>query len=535
MTRRVRTRLVAAVVATAALVASGCGGGSAGGGGAGGTIIRGTTDQPVSYDPAGAYDLPSYDVIYSVYQNLLTIPPGGNKPVPEAAQACDWTNSTTYKCTLKDGLKFSNGDPLTSEDVKFSFDRNVEIADPNGASSLLANLKSTDAPDPKTVIFHLAKPDATFPFLLTVASFAIVDHKVFPADKLQPSDKVIGSGHYTVASFKPGQQTVLEKNPSYAPTYDGDEAAKNDRVIIQYFNTSSALKLAVQQGPANGGVDIAYRSLSPTDLSSLKSASGVNVVEGNGTEIRYLVFNLKLMPGDNDAQKTAIRQAVAYTIDRDAIANNVYDGTVQPLYSMVPQGLQFATEAFKDRYGATPNVDAAKKVLADAGVKTPVPLEIWYTPSHYGPVSGDEYAEIKHELDSSGLFDVTLKSTEWEQYSTDAFTNKYPVFQLGWFPDYPDANDYTQPFYAPNKESFLNISYSNPEMTKLLADEVATTNDAKRAADFKRIQEIGAEDAPTIPYWQGKQVAAVRDGISGVEQTFDPSFIFRYWLISKSS
>jgi peptide/nickel transport system substrate-binding protein len=521
-----RLRGIGAVslLAAAALLfgITGCGGG--GGGGGGGTIIRGTTDQPVSYDPAGAYDLPSYDVIYNVYQNLLTIPPGGNKPEPEAAQSCDFTNDTTYECTLKDGLKFSDGSPLTAEDVKFSFDRNVKIADPNGASSLLAGMKSVDAPDDKTVVFHLKAPDATWPLLLTVASFAIVPSDVFPKDKLQDSDKVIGSGRYTVASYEPGQQTVLEANSAYT----GDDPPKNDRAIVQYFDKSSPLKLAVEQGD----VDVAYRGLSPTDLADLKSADGVSVVGGKGIEIRYLAFNTKLQPGSNDAQKLAIRRAVAYTIDRQAIADNVYDGTVQPLYSMVPQGLQYATESFKDAYGDSPDLGAAKAELQKAGVKTPVDLEIWYTPTHYGAGSADEYAEIQHQLEDSGLFNVTLKSTEWNQYSEAAFTDKYPQYQLGWFPDYPDANDYTTPFYA--KDSFLNIHYSNPEITKLLADEVATTDAATRQKDFAEIQKIGAEDAPTIPIWQGGQIAAVRDGVNGVEETFDPSFIFRFWLISKN-
>ena len=225
---------------------------------------------------------------------------------------------------------------------------------------------------------------------------------------------------------------------------------KNDQAIIQYFDKASALKLAVEQGD----VDIAYRSLSPTDIEDLENADGVNVVSGQGAEIRYLVFNLDLQPGDNDAQKLAIRQAVAQTIDRQSIADNVYNGTVKPLYSMVPQGL-----AVRDRrrsttqYGDGPDVDAAKQTLADAGVKTPVPLEIWYTPSHYGASSGDEYAEIKRQLDDSGLFDVTLKSTEWNQYSEAAFTDKYPIYQLGWFPDYPDADDYVGELLSPTRAS----------------------------------------------------------------------------------
>jgi peptide/nickel transport system substrate-binding protein len=513
-----RMGIAAALIAVLAALVAGCG--SSGGGG--GVIIRGTTDQPVSYDPAGAYDLPSYDVIYAVYQNVMTIPAGQSTPVPEAAQKCDYTDPKTYKCTLKPDLKFSDGTPLTSKDVKFSFDRNVKIADPNGGSSLLANMKSVDAPDPQTVIFNLKAPDATWPFILTTGSAAIVPDS-YPADKLQSSNDVIGSGRYALSSYKPGDQTVLDKSDSYT----GSDPAKNDQVIIQYYKTSSDLALALKSGEVN----IAYRSLSPTDLDSLKGQDGIQIVSGNGIEIRYLVFNEDLQPGDSDAQKLAIRQAVSYTVDRQAIATKVYNDTVTPLYSMVPQGLKYASEPFKTQFGATPDPAKAKQALQQAGVKTPVPLEIWYTPSHYGPVSADEYAEIKSQLDDSGLFDVTLKSTEWNQYSTAAFTDKYPIYQLGWFPDYPDADDYTASFYS--KDSFLNDHYSNATMEQLLAKEKASTNDTERQADFTKIQDLGAKDANPIPIWQGKQEAAAQDDINGIELTFDPSFIFRYWLISK--
>src|SRR3954465_8496049 len=331
-----RLGIAAVLIAVLAALVAGCGSS----GGSSGVIIRGTTDEPVSYDPAGAYDLPSYDVIYAVYQNLMTIPPGKSTPVPEAAEKCDYTDKTnqTYECTLKPDLKFSDGSALTSKDVKFSFDRNIKIEDPNGGSSLFANMKSVEAPDPQTVVFHLSAPDATWPFVLTTGSAAIVPDS-YPADKLEASDKVIGSGRYTLDSYKPGTQTVLDKNDSYT----GSDAAENDSVIIQYYKTSSDLALALKQGEVN----IAYRSLSPTDINSLKGEDGVQIVEGNGIEIRYIVFNEDLQPGSDDAQKLAVRQAVAYTIDRDAIANDVYEGTVQPLYSMVPQGLQYATEPFK--------------------------------------------------------------------------------------------------------------------------------------------------------------------------------------------
>jgi peptide/nickel transport system substrate-binding protein len=521
MTRK-RGFAMAAAVCAAGLVlgGAGCGGDD---GGEGGTIIRGTTDQPVGYDPAGVYDLPSWDAMVNMYQTLLAIPPGGNRPEPEAAESCDFTNDTTYECTLKDGLTFSDGSDLTAEDVVFSFERNVEIADPEGASSLLANMKSVEAPDEGTVVFNLKEPDATWPYIITTMSNGIVPSDVFPRDELQPSDQVIGSGPYTLAQYQPGQQTVLEVNPEYS----GDHRPENDRVIVQYFDKPSALKLAVEQGD----VDIAYRSLSPTDIEDLRETDGLEVVEGSAVEIRYIVFNLDLQPGDNDEQKLAVRRAVAYTIDRQAIAENVYAGTVEPLYSMVPGDLEFATQAFMDEYGESPDVEAARQELEDAGVDTPVDLELWYTPAHYGAASGDEYAEIKHQLEDSGLFTVSLKSSAWTQYQSAALEDKYPQYQFGWFPDYPDADNYTSSFYA--KTAFLNSHYSNPRMDRLLAEERAETDEATRAAAFEEIQQLGAQEGPTIPVWEAKQIAVVRDGVSGFEETLDPAFLTRYWVVSK--
>src|SRR5688572_20210708 len=178
----------------AALIATGvvaCGDDDDDGGAGGGTVIRGTTDQPVGFDPANIYDLPSWDVLVNVYQTLLTIPPGGNQPEPDAAESCDFRNPTTYECTIKDGLTFSDGSPLTAEDVKFSFDRNIEIESPTGAASVLANVSSIEAPDDATVVFELKEPDAVFPYILTMQSFAIVPSDVFPPDDIQPDEQVI--------------------------------------------------------------------------------------------------------------------------------------------------------------------------------------------------------------------------------------------------------------------------------------------------------------------------------------------------------
>jgi peptide/nickel transport system substrate-binding protein len=517
-----------------ALVAVACGSGSSGstpqGGSstgsstpsaAKGTVILGTTDTIVSADPAGAYDLPSWTLIYNVYQTLLQVPPGTSSIAPEAA-TCAFHGKVTYVCTLKAGQFFSNGDPVTGQDVVYSFNRVLKINNPDGPASLLAAMKKVTASG-NTVTFTLKAPDATWPYILTTAAGAIVDSKVFPATKLLADAKIIGSGPYEMSSYTPNQLAEFIPNPHYG----GSDVLANSKFIVKYEQDASTLVSDEQQH----SVDIAYRTLSPTQLAALKGSSGITLVQGKGIEIRYITFNENLQPGATPAQKLAIRQAAAEIVNRSSIATNVYRGTVQPLYSIVPQGLAGATTALKTVYGANPNVAKAKATLAAAGVTTPVSFTLWYNVNHYNDT--DLATELQRELDGSGLFKIKLQTAEWATYANAALSNQYGVFLFGWFPDYPDADDYTGPFF-PCKTAFLNDHYCNPKVDSLISAEEASTNQTARNADFAKMQTILAKQVPVIPLWQGGQVAAVGPGVTGVASTLDPSYTFRFWLVGKS-
>jgi len=483
-------------------------------------LIIGTTDKVTTIDPAGSYDLPSWTLQYNIFQNLLAIPAGGNTPTPDAAESCDFDNPTTYTCTLKDGLKFSDGSPLTSEDVKFSIDRVIAIADPNGPSSLFGSVASVEAPDEKTVTITLKAADATLPFVLTTGAGAIVSAAKYPADALHPDDQSLGSGLYKIDKFDKTQQVVLVPNENYS----GDQELANSQTIVSYFQQESALKTALE----NKEVMVAYRSLSPTDVADIEengADKGVAIVTGAGTEINYLV----LQNAKGAFANKAVRQAAAQLIDREAIAENIYNGSVDPLYSMVPEGLTGHAEAFQERYGA-PDKAKAQAILQEAGVTTPVKSTLWYTPSRYGATSADMYAEIQRQLNDSGLFDLGLESAEYEQYKEEYPAGTYPAWQLGWFPDFPDADNYLSPFYD-SVNNFLQYGYKNAQVDTLLAAQKASTDPAEREAAFQEIQTLVAEDAPIIPIWQGKQIAGVVEGVEGVEDTFDPSFTFRFWLV----
>lgn len=528
--RRGLLALASAGVMIASLAA--CGGdegnGDGGTGASGEPWILGTTETVTSLDPAGSYDFGSWNLQQNIYEQLLVIPGGETEPVGDAAESCQYDDPQTVTCTLREGLTFSNGNELTSSDVKFSMERNLAIADPNGSAVLLGQIKDPEAdalaegaietPDDQTVIFHLNAPDTTFLQLLTTATTSIVDEETFPADKLLADDQVVGSGPYKLSQWKPGEQAVLEANESY----DGERTPKAPQVFVQYFSDPVPLKQAIE----NGDVDIAWRTLSPTDLKDLEGAEGVNVITGEGSEFRYWVWQFK----NPVAKEQAVRQAVAQIIDRETIAQDAYDGTVEPSYSIVPPGFAGQKDSFQEKYGE-PDPDAAKQLLSDAGVKTPVNLTIGYTPTRYGPNMVDEANELAEQLNSSGLFKVTIEDAEWEEYQNLYREGAYDLYALGWYPDILDADNYLTPFIRDG--GFYENNYSNEEVNKLLDEELAETDEAAREEVIGQLQDIVAEEVPLIPSWNGENVAVARDGMEGVEETLDPTYIFRFWEISK--
>lgn len=540
-TRGTRAFAAAAGFAAVALVLAGCsaGGNDSPGGSAGGALTIGTTDKITTLDPAGSYDNGSFAVMNQVFPFLMNTPYGSPDVEPDIAQSAEFTSPTEYTVKLKAGLKWANGHDLTSSDVKFSFDRQVGIAAENGPSSLLANLDSVAAPDETTVVFTLkSENDQTFPQILSSPAGPIVDEEVFSADALTPDADIVSgdafAGQYTITNYDVNNLIQYRAYEEYQGVLG---EAKTSTVNVKYYADSSNLKLDIQEG----NIDVAFRSLSATDVDDLRGNDKVKVVDGPGGEIRYIVFNFNTQPfgattAEADSTKAlAVRQAVADVIDRDEIADQVYKGTYTPLYSYVPAGLTGAVEPLKSLYGdgeGKPDAAKAKATLDAAGVTAPVTLNLQYSNDHYGPSSGDEYALIKDQLESTGLFTVNLQTTEWVQYSKDRSSDVYPAYQLGWFPDYSDADNYLSPFFI--KENFLANHFDDAQVQSLIAQQVSTTDSAERTALIEQIQEKVAAQLSTVPYLQGSQVAVVGSAVSGAEDTLDASFKFRYAALSKS-
>jgi len=488
------------------------------------TLVDGTTDSITNLDPAGSYDYGTQTLMGNVYEHLLDFR-NGPKLEPSLATKCFSVGSlATWRCTLRRGVEFSDGSAFDSADVKASFDRVsnktiVKEAAANTPSSLFGNLKSVVTNGKYAVTFRLKSPQATWPSVMATQAAYIVPSDTYAPNHLRGNTETqIGTGPYVLTKYSPGQQAVFTRNENYWGT-----PAKSDNLIIRYYTKSSTMKLAIQRGE----IDMSYQSFTPNEISSLQKQKGLRVYNGPGGRIRYLTMNVTRAPANN----VAVRRAVAYLMPRQSIAARVYHGQVKPLYSMVPAGYPGHIDAFAAAYGRSPNPAKAKALLQAAGLTMPLPIEIWWTPTHYGDSSADEYAEIKRSLERDGVFSVTLKSSEWAQYSS-VLGNQYNVYQLGWFPDYPDSENYLVPFYR--NDTFTASGYNSPAMEKLIKLELASKTLAQRIRLIKSIQLLAAKDVPIVPYWQQSMIVVGRSNVRGIPSTLDPTVLMRFWLLSKS-
>ncbi|WP_329245456.1 ABC transporter substrate-binding protein [Streptomyces sp. NBC_01478] len=523
MFNRNRGLRAGAAIASISLVA-GCGVFSDGNSDDRGAIVVGTTSAPSTLDPAASWD-GSWELFRNIYQTLLAYPSGATAPEPDAAKSCRFTDgsNTTYRCELRTGMKFADGDTLDAQAVKHSIDRIRQINVSSGPAGLLGSLDRVQVTGAREVVFHLNKPDATFPFVLATPAMSIVDPDDYPAHSLRKDGKVFGSGPYTLKSYDDGKRAQLVRNDRYKGFAD----RANDAVTIRYFQDSGTMVKALRDGK----IDVTYRGLAADDIIALqgRASKSLQLVDGSGTDINYLVFN----PKDKWAGNLAVRKAVAQLVDRGAITHKIYRDTVDPLYSMVPKGLTGHTTTFFDDFG-DPSVPKARKLLTDAGITEPVPLTLWYTSDRYGSETALEFRELKRQLDGSGLFTITLRSRPWKTYVTGYQKGEYPVFGRGWFPDFPDAENFIAPFVG--QQNALGTPYLSTRITDVLLPESRRESDrAEVVKEFEDAQQILVDDARLLPLWQGRQYVAASDDVSGGEQALDPSTIMMMWKLYRKT
>ncbi|MFI9627868.1 ABC transporter substrate-binding protein [Streptomyces sp. NPDC052042] len=528
-----KTLVLPTIACVLAPVIAACGGPEGGGGRD--TIVVGTTDRfvatkddPAPFDPATGYDAGVWNVLRQTVQSLLQVPRGGGSPVPEAAESCDFTDTQneSYRCRLRPGLTFADGTPITPDDVKYSIERVIRINAPNGPVALLAGIDTVETQGEREIIFHLRAPDATFPYKLATPVAGIVPRAAYAPKSPRTGFQVDGSGPYTMKPQVENDRVVrvlFTKNPRYK----GDLRVRNDRVELDLFPGAEAMGKAFDDKK----IDMMTRTMSPEQSRRLldNPDDDVRLTEMPGLAIRYLGFDTD----DPVVRNKAVRQAMAQIVDRGEIADKVYGTTAEPLYSLIPSGITTHTNSFYNKYGE-PGTAKAAAILRAAGVHTPVKLTLHYTTDHFGSGTAAEFRTLRQQLNDTGLFDVAVKGTPWSAFRPAQVRGDYAVYGFAWFPDFPDPDNYTAPFLGRN--NFLNSPYQSALAQNTLIPQSRRETDRSAAAKtFRRIQDIVAEDVPILPIWQGKQYAASRTGLSGVEWAVNPSAEIRLWELGRDA
>ncbi|WP_079173145.1 ABC transporter substrate-binding protein [Streptomyces monashensis] len=483
------------------------------------TITVGTTDAVTDLDPAGAYDAGSWALFSNVFQSLLTFDPGGVTPVPDAARSCAFQGSDlkTYRCVLRSGITFPGGRRMTAEDVKYSFDRVKKINSDVGPASLFATLGSVTADDATTVTFHLTSPDATWPLKVATGAGSIVDKDTYPANALRTGTSVDGTGPYTLTSYTKDEKAELAPNGHYVGYLGGTGRP----VELRYYTDSAKLDSAWKAKQ----VDVATRTLSPGVLAQLNpSDPNERVTESDSSETRNLYLNTRAGSPLHDVR---VRRAMAWLVNREQLSATVYQGTVDPLYSLIPTGITGHATSFFDDY-PTQSVAKARALLTQAGVSLPVRFTFGYGIGH--GAGAEEAAQLTKQLEAGGLFQVDVKGYEWTDFQKRWAAGKMDAWAVGWVADYPDPDTFGAALVGSG--STMSTGYSNKVVDHLIQDSRQYADRSETVGDFKGIQADVAQDVPLIPLWQRKEYVVSTEDVGGGQYLDDGTGVFRLWRLN---
>ena len=350
------------------------------------SLTAGTTDRVVSFDPAKEYDYFSGEIVNQVFDTLLvydtetaTLMPGLATQVPTLANGGISADGLNYTYHLRRGVTFHDGSEFNATVMKWSIERAINL-DLSGSPAFLlydvGNLSKNPASritipagDDYNITFHLQHPVGFFNSLMAFTISAPVSMMAYTntAQQADQVGKVVGTGPYELTGYTANNQIILTAYPNYYNP--GLYASKGipkipvlNQVTITLYQSATNLKNDI----STGAIDVAYRTLNPNDVTDLQGRAatlGLKVDIGSSPQIRYLVINVKTPPF-NDAR---LRQAIAYAVNRSAIASTVFSGQVTPIYSMVPPSMPYSKPVFQTVYGSSPNLSEANSLLSQMG------------------------------------------------------------------------------------------------------------------------------------------------------------------------
>ncbi|WP_405450374.1 ABC transporter substrate-binding protein [Streptomyces achromogenes] len=493
----------------------------------GGTVTYEMSDVPDSFDPGNTYYAYMYNLSRLYARPLMTFKPGpgdeGNALVPDLAaskgQPSDGGKTWTYK--LRTGLKYEDGTPITSKDVKYAversnFARDVLSLGPNYFQQFMADgdkykgpykdknpkgLSSIETPDDTTIVFHLKQPFQEFDYLVATPQTAPV-----PQSKDTGVDYVkhiLSSGSYKFQSYEDGKQAVLVRNENWDPKTDPLRKQLPDRIVIKLKVNSETIDQDVMAGNA---IDLAGTGVQASTQAEVLTdpAKKANTDNTYGGRLVYLAINSKLKPFD----KPECRKAVQYAVDKVSVqtaeggpVRGEVASTVLP--PDIPGYAKADTYATKDNKG---DIAKAKDLMKACG-KTSITTNITARSDRQQEV--DAATAIINSLKKIGI-NASLKQYPSGKYFTDyagvpKFDEKQNVglMMMQWGADWPSGYGFLQQILngkAISQSGNTNLSqYDSKEVNDLLGKAIATQDTGERNSLYTQIDKKTMDDAVLVP------------------------------------
>lgn len=485
-------------------------------------LVIGVVGSLTDIDPASAPGLLNWEVMQNSMSGLYRIT-ADNQLEPLLAQEFPTISADglVYTIPLRAGLRFPDGRDFTAADVKWSIDR-AAVA---GSGSYLVNTYLKDANDDNfadadavvvldtyTVQITLQEAAGHFLSVLATPPYFPISSECY-AGVLDPQSTCGGIGPYRIVSWEVGERMRLQANPDWP-----GEAPAFANIQLRFYEDAEALRRSLTEFQS---VDLAWTGLAYADYVALPEMDvngdgrpDFTAWEGPDTFKSYLIFDHATPPWDNKK----VRQAAAYAIDREALAQEVFNGRRHPLYSPIPDTVPGHTAVFPQR-----NLAQARSLLLEVGYNQtqPLTITIWYlNDGRYSPLEEAYANAIKTQLEETGVFQVTLNGAPWEIFQTQIFSCAYPAYLLGWpSPNAPtnylDASGWTN-FFVQNTDRGFCSNYASEAMDQLIATAAATSEPVTRLTIYEQIQTLWAEDLPTLELTQEPRRALSLAAVNGV-------------------
>ena len=514
----------------------GKGGGSATQAVTGNVLNRGTASEPPTLDPHLAQGNSSSALIDDLFVGLMTKDANGKMIGGLAESWAASTDGLTWTFKLRPGLVWSDGKPLTAEDVVWSFQR---LLDPKTAARYAANLFGVKgaravnqgaplsqlgitAPDATTVVFQLERPIPYFPNILTSNATVPVPRQVIEKEgrNWTKAGTMVSNGAFTLVEWVPNTRIVVKKNPNF---YDAANV-KLDGVV--YFPTDNTGTLVNRYRA--GEVDVIL-NFPPEQTEFLKKNFGNQVQVSPNQGLFYFLFNTKKPPFDN----VKVRQALSLAVDRQALTQQVMKGEAEPAWTLVPSDIA--------GYRRLPPADAAlsqadrvakaKALLAEAGYGAgkPLPVELRYDSKEESRQVAVAIGDMWKAVGAS----PTLKASDFRGITGDARSGRFDVIRYQWFAPFDDPSTFLM---LVKGRSPTNLTgFADPRFDAAVAAADALPTEAARMAKLAEAERDVMTQYPVLPVYFTTARRLVSPRVEGWSQQTGNNVYSRWLSVKKAS